>query len=448
LSRFRGVAALVAAATTLAIAPCGHAVAVSPRLVLSDPSANDQDDLCIWIAPDDPARSTLITSDKFADLIFVYDLQGNRLQSIPTSGTPGNIDLVTGFPYQGEWIDIAVLNNRTKNRLMVYGVDPELRTLTRIDANDLACADNYGLCLYRSRFDGTTYVFTTSQLGEIHQYALFDAGAGLAVQEVRAWSFGSITEGCVADPKFGVVYFAQETVGIWKVRAEPDEEPPGVLIARVGENGLAADVEGLTLCPGPGREGYLIASSQGNSTFKAYERTPPHSFVTTVTVLGVTETDGIDVTARSLGPAFPLGLFACHDNSASPKSINVCALEELGLPAIDTWESELPPPPSVTDAPALPAAGAPTLRSAPNPFRGRTRLRISLARPGTVSLWVTDAAGRSVARLLPGGAVGAGTHFLDWNGTDDTGRALPAGVYFYRLESEGGAATGKTTLLR
>ncbi|MBZ0269727.1 phytase, partial [bacterium] len=352
MTRLRGVVALLATAASLTIAPAARPAPVLPRLVLSDPAANDQDDLCIWTHPDDPSLGTIIVSDKFADLIFVYDLGGNVLQSLPISGTPGNIDMRADFPFQGEAIDIVVVNNRTKNRLWVYRVDPGTRTLTRIDHNDLACADNYGLCLYRSRFDGRTYAFTTNKLGAIHQYELFDDGAGLALQEVRAWNVGSITEGCVADDKYGVVYFAQEQVGIWKVRAEPDEEPPGVMIARVGEHGLAADVEGLALCPGPDRAGYLLASSQGNSTFKAYERTAPHAFVATLTVAGVTSSDGIDVTARSLGPDFPFGLFACHDNSASPKSINICALEELGLPIWDTWPSELPAPPAVTDAPA------------------------------------------------------------------------------------------------
>lgn len=447
MSWSRAVVALGAAAALGTIAPTARAVDVSPRLVLSDPTASDQDDLCIRVHPDDPALSTLIVSDKFADRIFVYDLQGTMLQALPTSGTPGNIDLVTDFPYQGSAIDIAVVNNRDRNRLMVYSVDPATRLLTRIDANDLDCADNYGLCLYRSRFDGSTYVFTTSKLGGIHQYRLFDSGAGLAVREVRAWNVGSITEGCVADPKYGVVYFAQETVGIWKVRAEPDEEAPGVLIARVGENGLAADVEGLAICPGPDRAGYLLASSQGNSSFKAYDRTPPHAFAASLSVVGVTGTDGIEVTPRALGPSFPHGLFACHDNSATPKTIVVCALEELGLPLSEDWTGEPPAPPAATDAPTVPGGAALSVTTAPNPFRGRTRLSFSVERPGDVTLLIADAAGRTVARLLDR-RVGAGPHALDWDGTDDAGRALPAGVYFYRLASDDGAASGKTTLLR
>ncbi|MDH5185979.1 MAG: hypothetical protein OEW70_02810 [candidate division WOR-3 bacterium] len=36
---------------------------------------------------------------------------------------------------------------------------------------------------------------------------------------------------------------------------------------------------------------------------------------------------------------------------------------------------------------------------------------------------------------------------VNWNGTDDFGRKLPAGVYFYRLEKEGSVAETKEFIL-
>src|SRR4051812_38330773 len=64
---------------------------------------------------------------------------------------------------------------------------------------------------------------------------------------------------------------AEETVGIWKYGAEPDLGSTRSLAARVGEHGLEADVEGLTIYYASGTKGYLIASSQGAGTFKIYE---------------------------------------------------------------------------------------------------------------------------------------------------------------------------------
>lgn len=45
----------------------------------------------------------------------------------------------------------------------------------------------------------------------------------------------------------------------------------------------------------------------------------------------------------------------------------------------------------------------------------------------------TDVAGRRV-RVLADGLYGAGVHRVSWEGADDAGRPVGAGVYFYRLQ--------------
>ncbi|MBZ0267604.1 phytase [bacterium] len=456
MSPFRFLkSALAGAAALTVLGPAVDpvlAVDVDPILMLADPSANDQDDLCIWVHPTDPWQSTIIASDKFADRILVYGLQGDLLQALDINADPGNIDLRKGFPFGGEQIDIAVVNNRSKDKLFVYRVDQALGTLTRIDDNDLDCSDSYGLCLYHNQQTGTFYAFTTDKNGNIRQFELYDSGSGLAIDLVRSWSYGDITEGCVADDQAGFVYFAEEQVAIWKVGAEPDDPTPGEKIARVGDDGLAADIEGLTLYKGPRNSGYLIASSQGNNSFKVYERHAPHDLVETVTVDGVTGSDGIDLASGNLGPDFNSGIFACHSNSGNPKPIAVCALEDLEL-TLDPGSPDhgsVPPDSAATGVPEGAAVSpfAPRISGQPNPFRGSTRLHFQLARDNAVSLSIVDTSGRVVARLLHDRAIAAGDHTLDWNGTDDAGRAVPAGVYFYRLRSDDGTATGKTTLLR
>lgn len=109
-------------------------------------------------------------------------------------------------------------------------------------------------------------------------------------------------------------------MGIWKYDAEPDA-PTGTrrLVDSTGPGGhLTADVEGLAIRYGPGGSGLLIASSQGDSSFVIYERSGDNPVLAKLKVGhngvdGCDETDGIDVTARSLPPDFPSGLFVCHD---------------------------------------------------------------------------------------------------------------------------------------
>lgn len=51
---------------------------VAPKVTCSHPHSQDQDDMAIWVHPMDPSKSTLIASDKKADRLFVYDLEGKR----------------------------------------------------------------------------------------------------------------------------------------------------------------------------------------------------------------------------------------------------------------------------------------------------------------------------------------------------------------------------------
>ena len=86
-------------------------------------------------------------------------------------------------------------------------------------------------------------------------------------------------------------------------------------------------------------------------------------------------------------------------------------------------------------------------QNAPNPVTRSTTIRFSLPEPADVRLAVYDVAGRRVT-LLADGHRGAGPHELRWDGTDSRGRTLPAGIYFYRLETPSGAMQRKMVLVR
>jgi hypothetical protein len=78
----------------------------------------------------------------------------------------------------------------------------------------------------------------------------------------------------------------------------------------------------------------------------------------------------------------------------------------------------------------------------PNPFRRSTDLLFSLARPGRVELTIHDVTGRRVADLSQA-QLSPGEHTVSWNGRDENGRELPAGVYFARLRSGDQETTSK-----
>ncbi len=84
-------------------------------------------------------------------------------------------------------------------------------------------------------------------------------------------------------------------------------------------------------------------------------------------------------------------------------------------------------------------------RNAPNPFGGATTIRFALPAAGPADLAVYDLAGRLVRRLARG-QYAAGEHFVTWQGDDEGGRRVAAGVYFYRLTASGRTTT-KTMVL-
>lgn len=88
------------------------------------------------------------------------------------------------------------------------------------------------------------------------------------------------------------------------------------------------------------------------------------------------------------------------------------------------------------------------LSSHPNPFNPSTMISYELPVPGPVRLVVYDAKGRLVRHLTQPGIQTAGRHEVAWDGRSDGGVVMPSGVYFCRLEADGGTRVIKLALLK
>ncbi len=96
--------------------------------------------------------------------------------------------------------------------------------------------------------------------------------------------------------------------------------------------------------------------------------------------------------------------------------------------------------PATVGVPGGAQDGVRTIR--PNPFRSRTEVRFTLARPGPVECVVHDLLGRSVRSLARGVVLEAGPQSLTWDGRRDDGGETAAGVYFIRLSTDRNRWTG------
>jgi 3-phytase len=379
-----GAAVAALLATALAATPAlAQAVRQPPRAPARDrdaipsvvattqtdpvPSTGDAaDDIAIWIDPTDAARSRIIATDKKGGLL-VYDLDGAQVQSLPV-GRLNNVDL-RDLRAGAQGRTLVAASDRDGNAARFWLVDRESGMLVDPPGGPAArvpleLTEPYGLCLARDGVgtDAPLYLFTSDREGLVLQHRLDVSDAAITATLVRRLRFSSQVEGLVADDARRVLFAAEEDVGIWRVPLDPAPGPNEgaaavtdvqvrvdetrtseasrasttalALIARAGANQpLKPDVEGLAIYRSDdalrGRaSGVLIASSQGDSTFAAFERDAPHRYLGSVRIAGsatidaVDETDGIEVACAALGARFPFGILVVQDGSASGRNQN------------------------------------------------------------------------------------------------------------------------------
>jgi hypothetical protein len=87
------------------------------------------------------------------------------------------------------------------------------------------------------------------------------------------------------------------------------------------------------------------------------------------------------------------------------------------------------------------------LRISPNPFEEQTYISFQLSAPSPVSLKVYNITGQ-VVKVLASEPKKAGTYQAVWDGRDERGRAVPAGVYLIRLEAGEHREMSKVVLIR
>jgi hypothetical protein len=78
----------------------------------------------------------------------------------------------------------------------------------------------------------------------------------------------------------------------------------------------------------------------------------------------------------------------------------------------------------------------------PNPFRGKCVINYWPSGGGKARLVVYDIRGRQVKTLVEEPPP------LAWDGKDEAGNAVPGGVYFFRLETEGESLTRRVVVLK
>ncbi len=285
-------------------------------VVLQATGTIDQDDMCFWVHPTDSTLSTVISSDKTANRLFVYGLDGSTIQSIGVDGVCGNVDIIYGLSLGGTPTDLVAFNDRTNDVIKFYSINSSTRQLTaRGSFSDGGMTSgNYGLATYKSPYTNKWYVFVSSQASQIKQWELTDNSGNVGGTLKRTFTNGTgLTEGMVCDNETGDLFAGNEDTGLYRIEAEPDSATTRYTVALAGQNGLTADLEGVAIYYDTLGTGYILLSSQGSDNVKVYERKSPYTYVGTFAISGASDMDGLDVNNHNFGVRFPKGIFAIHN---------------------------------------------------------------------------------------------------------------------------------------
>ena len=267
----------------------------------TEPVPDDDD------AADDPyvmvtaAGEVIIAGTNKRRGVELYDLQGRKLAALD-SGRVNNVDGV--FDSATNAFRIAG-SNRTSVQVDVYSVTTAPVALTLASSFDLPMEEPYGLCV------SPTAIYVGDTEGLVQAWSWQGEGP------LASYRFKTKTEGCVVDTENNALFVGEEMTAIWRIDLSDKDAEPTLFAAVDGED-LVGDVEGLDIYKGAERS-VLLASSQGDSTFVAYdlataEQLGKFSIVATADDIidGAEDTDGIAVTHQTLAD-HPKGILVVQD---------------------------------------------------------------------------------------------------------------------------------------
>ncbi|BBM85562.1 phytase [Candidatus Uabimicrobium amorphum] len=298
-------------------------VTVTSDFKYGDASAQDQDDMCIWIHPRDEKQSLIISADKEAHKLFVYDMSGKVLQTVPCY-KPGNIDVRYNFPLGEKKIDIVVTTTRRKkNIILVFQMDSE-NLLKRIDDGSgllesvRSQRKSFGGTLYHDRTNNKFYFIKTDEDASqsVEQFEICsNPNNQVSLKKVREWDIDEKCEGAAADDENEAIYICEEKRGVWKISTDLTKPVKKELLPLPDNTHVS--LEGVTIYKTSPKDGYIIVSLQSHSSYLVYDRVT-NKYITVFHLQDGKGTDGVDVTPISIHPEIEGGVFVCHSMPLPP----------------------------------------------------------------------------------------------------------------------------------
>ena len=311
-SAFAGTAACATAPEVLPfdVQAVPSAIETTPMVGVGDQA----DDPAIWVS-DSPDQPSLILGTNKDEGLHIYALDGTELQFLDV-GAINNVDI------RGRY---AVASNDEFGALTWFVVTRDASAPVLYIGNTLVqSVEPYGVCLGQDE-DGLVAAVTYKDGLVEFWRADQSKDADISAKLESTLRLPSQLEGCAFDETQNLIFIGEEAFGLYAYAYRDADAEPRVVDSIAANNGLVADVEGVSVYYEP-EGGYIVASAQEADRFVVYDRLPPHAPRGIFTVSenedgsidAVSHTDGLDLVAAPL-PEYPKGLLVVQDDG-NPES--------------------------------------------------------------------------------------------------------------------------------
>lgn len=273
-------------------------------------------DVRIWVHPTDAARSLILAAGGTGGLE-VYGLDGKRVQRIEEVSA-AFVELRYGFELEGKATTLVLVHDSTTGSIAPYTVNEATLAVTRLPGEALSVATEVtGLCSFRSPITGKLYALVVTDEGTLQQWAVFSHDGKVRGTLVRTVPLGKGAGFCTADDESGNLYFADETLGVFSMPADPEAETERTVVDLVKPYGrLEAEPKGLALVRNGDSSGRLVAADVGALQYRVYDLEANYLGSAVIgagaSADAVGETEGIAFGALAT-QAYPAGLLAVTD---------------------------------------------------------------------------------------------------------------------------------------
>lgn len=295
-------------------------------LTETEPTVGDGANKAAIVLNNNSLSDSLILGAAGEGGIEIYSLDGKRV-GLADQRSVTQVDVTYNFPLAGEDVTLIVVHDAATTEIVAYTLNDHGNNLDQVMTKPVpTLTEVEGLCLYTSSLTGKFYVFAAGE-GYIQQWELFDQEGIVVAGMIRNIPVGLGAAHCVADNLTGALYYSQETVGVWRISAEPETDAEPIAIDLANPHGrFSGDVKGIGLVQYADGSGYLLASDADVSMIQVYELPDLQAVATIGTASGLTdaveESEGVVASSMALSDQFPSGLVVLTDDDNEGEHTN------------------------------------------------------------------------------------------------------------------------------